>query len=81
MKMNMLITCVVLLISLKYKTLCIMGSYKDGYLNNMKKQTIVFDLNWGEVGGRYHMKSFIRMFRINNFENSGFWSLETWLFE
>ena len=56
-----------------------MGSYKDGYLNNMKKQTIVFDLNWGEVGGRYHMKSFIQVFG----DTSEGWkrNLHKWLFE
>ncbi len=58
-----------------------MESYKDGYLNNMKRQTIRYGQCWSENGGRYNMKSFIKMFRINNFENSGFWSLEAWLFE
>jgi len=54
--------------------------YISGYLNNMKKQTIVFGLNWGEVGGRYHMKSFVKMFH-HTYNSSGFWSLENWLFE
>jgi hypothetical protein len=46
----------------------------------MKKQTIVFGLNWGEVGGRYHMKSFVKMFH-HTYNSNGFWSLENWLFE
>jgi hypothetical protein len=54
----------------------------NGYLNNMKKQTIRYGQCWSEDGGRYNMKSFIKMFRINSSEEySGFWCLETWLFE
>jgi hypothetical protein len=53
----------------------------NGYLSNMKKQTIRYGQCWSEDDGRYNMKSFIKMFRINNSEYSGFWCLETWLFE
>jgi hypothetical protein len=59
-----------------------MGSYKDGYLNSMRNETIFFIKSWGDYdddGYHYHMKSFIEVFG----DESEGWNrnLHKWLFE
>lgn len=51
----------------------------NGYLNNMRRQTIVFDRSWGEDEYAYHMKSFVDLFKIQDSVYYG--KLHKWLFE
>jgi|LakMenEpi03Aug12_release.lakeMendotaPanAssembly.Ray.scaffolds.fasta_scaffold1082280_3 hypothetical protein len=51
----------------------------NGYLNNMRRQTIVFDRSWGEDEYAYHMKSFVDLFKIQ--DSAYYGKLHKWLFE
>jgi hypothetical protein len=53
--------------------------YINGYLNNMRRQTIVFDKSWGEDEYAYHMKSFVDLFKIQ--DSAYYGKLHRWLFE
>jgi hypothetical protein len=54
--------------------------YINGYLNNMKRETIIFDGSWGVRSFcNYDMIGFIEIFK--NKDISYFGNLHRWLFE